>query len=279
MITDINSEDRLVQQTFVAHLEKVLGWDSVYAHNAETFGQNGTLGRMSERDVVLVRDLRAALQRLNPDLPASAREQAIEKLTRIDFARSLVQHNRDSGFIRGGLAVEWRDEAGETRHARARVIDFRNIANNRFLVVRELKVQGVRVPHYNRRADLVCFVNGLPLVFIELKAVYRNIRAGFDDNLTDYLSEHSIAHAFHHNAFLVVSNGDQAVTDPSQAGGALCRVEAQRGEGQGAPTPRRSDGSFAKGGCSTWSRTSSCSTTAGPAAHGRSWHGTTRCSA
>ena len=76
--------------------------------------------------------------------------------------------------------------------------------------MRELKIQGVRVPHYNRRADLVCFVNGLPLVFIELKAVYRNIRAGFDDNLTDYLNEHSIAHAFHHNAFLVVSNGDQA---------------------------------------------------------------------
>jgi type I restriction enzyme, R subunit len=50
----------------------------------------------------------------------------------------------------------------------------------------------------------------LPLVFIELKAVYRNIRSGFDDNLTDYLNEHSIAHAFHHNAFLVVSNGDRA---------------------------------------------------------------------
>ncbi len=138
-------------------------------------------------------------------------EQAIEKLTRIDFARSLLQHNREFyGFIRDGVPVEWRDAAGETRHARAQVIDFRNIANNRFLAVRELKIQGVRVPHYNRRADLVCFVNGLPLVFIELKAVYRNIRAGFDDNLTDYLSEHSIAHAFHHNAFLVVSNGDHA---------------------------------------------------------------------
>jgi len=56
----------------------------------------------------------------------------------------------------------------------------------------------------------VCFVNGLPLVFSELKAVYKNIRAGFDNNLTDYLHEHSIAHAFHHNAFLVVSNGDRA---------------------------------------------------------------------
>ncbi len=210
-LTDINSEDRLVQQTFADHLRDRLGWESVYAYNVETFGPQGTLGRASEREVVLVRDLRAALQRLNPDIPAPAREQAIEKLTPTDFARSLVQHNRETySFIRGGVPVEWRDANGETRHAHARVIDFRDATRNRFLAVRELKVQGLRVPHYNRRADLVCFVNGLPLVFIELKAVYKNIRAGFDDNLTDYLSEHSIAHAFHHNAFLVVSNGDQA---------------------------------------------------------------------
>ena len=211
MITDINSEDRLVQQTFADHLRDRLGWESVHAYNAETFGPQGTLARMSERDVVLVRDLRTALARLNPTLPESAREQAIEKITRIDLARSLIQHNREcDGFIRSGVPVEWRNASGEPQHAHAHVIDFRNAARNRFLAVRELKVQGVRVPHYNRRADLVCFVNGLPLVFIELKAVYRNIRAGFDDNLTDYRSEHSITHAFHHNAFLVVSNGDQA---------------------------------------------------------------------
>jgi type I restriction enzyme R subunit len=210
-VTDINSEDRLVQQTFAAHLEKALGWETVYAYDVETFGPTGMLGRAADRDVVLVRDLRAALERLNPNIPGAAREQAVEKLTRIDFARSLIQHNREFyGFIRGGVPVEWRDASGETRHAHAHVIDFRNVRNNRFLAVRELKVQGVRVPHYNRRADLVCFVNGLPLVFIELKAVYRNIRAGFDDNLTDYMTEHSIAHAFYHNAFLIVSNGDRA---------------------------------------------------------------------
>jgi type I restriction enzyme R subunit len=210
-LTDINSEDRLVQQTFAEHLEHKLGWESIYAWNTETFGPAGTLGRASEREAVLVRDLRAALERLNPDIPASAREQAIEKLTHIDFARSLIQHNKEFyGFIRGGVPVEWRDTAGETRHAHARAIDFRDAGNNRFLAVRELKLQGVRVPHYNRRADLVCFVNGLPLVFIELKAVYKNIRAGFDDNLSDYMSEHSVAQAFHHNAFLVVSNGDVA---------------------------------------------------------------------
>ncbi len=76
--------------------------------------------------------------------------------------------------------------------------------------MRELKITGLRAPSYNRRADLVCFVNGLPLVFIELKAVYKNIRAGFDGNLRDYLDENVIAHAFHHNAFLIVSNGHRA---------------------------------------------------------------------
>lgn len=64
--TDINSEDRLVQQTFAEHLENVLGWDSIYALNHESFGPNDTLGRDSERDVVLRRDLRAVLARLNP---------------------------------------------------------------------------------------------------------------------------------------------------------------------------------------------------------------------
>ena len=211
MITDVNSEDRLVQATFADHLEKVLGWGSVYAYNNETFGLQGTLGRASEREVALVRDLRVVLKKLNTDVPESALEQAMQKLIRIDFARSLLQHNREYySYIREGVPVEWRDASGQTRHARMRVVDFRNVSNNRFLAVRELKIQGTRVPHYNRRADLVCFVNGLPLVFIELKAVYRNLRAGFDDNLTDYMSEHSIAHAFHHNAFLIVSNGDRA---------------------------------------------------------------------
>src|SRR5215210_6124651 len=103
-VTAINGEDRLVQATFARYLEKSLGWDSIYAYNTEAFGSTGTLGRDSERDVVLVRDLRTALQGLNPDLPESAREQAVEKLTRVDFARSLVQHNREFyGFIRNGV--------------------------------------------------------------------------------------------------------------------------------------------------------------------------------
>ena len=209
-LTRINTEDALVQKTFADHLHDVLGWETVYAYNNETFGPSGTLGRDSERDAVLKRELRLALERLNPDIPTAAREQAIEKLTRVDPSRSLVQHNRDFyAFIRDGVPVDWVDDSGARQYRRARVVDFRDAANNRFLAVRELKIQGLHVPHYNRRADLVCFVNGLPLVFVELKAVHKNIRTAFDENLTDYIHQ-TIPHAFHHNAFLVVSNGDRA---------------------------------------------------------------------
>jgi len=170
-VTPITAKTAFGQRTFVEHLQRVLGWDSVYAFNTETFGSNGTLGRSSEREVVLVRDFAAAIERLSPDLPASAREQATEKLTRTDIVRSVLQHNHEFyRFIRDGVPVDWRDSAGTMQYGRARVVDFREALNNRFLAVRELKIQGTTVPHYNRRADLVCFVNRLPLVFIELKA-------------------------------------------------------------------------------------------------------------
>ena len=211
-ITGINSEDRLVQQTFAKHLEEELGWESVYAYNTETFGPEGTLGRADTKDAVLVRDLRAALERLNPELPPQAIDDAMRTLTADDATQSLVQQNRRFyKLLRDGVPVEYRDAENRHRTGKARVIDFANRpGNNRFLAVRELKLTGRRTPNYNRRADLVCFVNGLPLVFIELKAVYKNVRAGFDGNLSDYMDESVIAHAFHHNAFLVVSNGHRA---------------------------------------------------------------------
>lgn len=214
--TNLNSEDRAAQKTFADYLRDQLGWESLYAYNTETFGEAGTLGRADTRETVLVRDLRAALERLNPKLPPEARKEALEKLTQTDSSRSLIQHNREFyRYIRDGVPVHYRDATGQRRDERARVIDFQNGTtngkpNNRFVAVRELKFTGLLVPNYNVRADLVCFVNGLPLVFIELKAPHRNIRLGFDENLTWYLDPHVIPQAFHHNAFLIVSNGDRA---------------------------------------------------------------------
>ena len=93
-------------------------------------GSTGTLGRASEHDVVLVRDLRATLAKLNPQFPASAIEDAISQLTHHDCSRSLIQHNQAFfKLIRDGVPVSYRDTKGQLRHGQATVIDFRNPAN------------------------------------------------------------------------------------------------------------------------------------------------------
>ena len=94
-VTGINSEDRLVQATFAEHLKDVLGWESVYAWNDETFGPGGTLGRAGTSEAVLTRDLRAALATPEPRRcrrPPSTTPCA--QLTVHDFSRSMVQHNQ-----------------------------------------------------------------------------------------------------------------------------------------------------------------------------------------
>ena len=200
-------------------------------------GRTARWAAPTRSEAVLTRDLRAALERLNPDLPPPAIDDAMRALTVHDFSRSMVQHNQrllpPDPRRRARSPTATRRASSEI--ARARVIDFDNAPGaNRFLAVRELKLTGLRTPNYNRRADLVCFVNGLPLVFIELKAVYKNIRAGFDGNLRDYMDENVIAHAFHHNAFLIVSNGaPRPLWLDHQRMGAFRRVEAARRGGQG----------------------------------------------
>lgn len=209
MITNLNSEDRAVQQTFAEYLRDQLGWDSVYAWTRETFAPASLLGRSSERDVVLSRDLEAAVRKLNPELPDSAVQEAIRKLTQTNYARDTVQHNQEFyKWIRDGVPVTYKDKHNRTIQRDAKVINFREPNENRFLVVRELKIQGLKSPHYNRRADLVCFVNGLPIIFIELKAVWVDIQNAFAQNICDYFD--TIPHVFHHNAFLVASNGHEA---------------------------------------------------------------------
>jgi type I restriction enzyme R subunit len=129
--TDINSEDRLVQATFANHLCDELGWESIYAWNEETFGLNGTLGRNDTRDVVLTRDLRGAVARINPELPSAAIDDVVQQMRRHDFSRSLLQHNQDFyRLIRDGVLVEYKDAQGKPRETRARVIDFKNGASS-----------------------------------------------------------------------------------------------------------------------------------------------------
>jgi type I restriction enzyme, R subunit len=103
------------------------------------------------------------------------------------------------------VQVSFRNGKGELVKQRLRVFDFDEPLNNHFLVVRELWVRGAL---YRRRADLVGFINGIPLLFMELKNVYKDIRSAYERNLADY--KDTIPHLFHHNAVIVLGNGVDA---------------------------------------------------------------------
>ena len=193
------SEDQLVEQPAIG-LFAALGWHTLSALE-ETLGANGTLGRATKGEVVLVKRLRAALARFNSTLPAEAIQCAIDELTRERSAMSLEAANREVyRLLQEGVAVSVPDsEHGGQKAERLRVIDWETPANNDFLLVSQFSVTGAL---YTCRPDLVGFVNGLPWVVIELKKPGVPPRAAFEENLTHYKQQ--IPHLFWFNAFLGV---------------------------------------------------------------------------
>ena len=120
--------------------------------------------------------------------------------------QTLIATNRDKySLIRDGVQVSFRNGKGERVKERLRVLDFTNPTENDFLCVRELWVRG---DLYRRRADIVGFVNGLPLLFMELKTVGRDIRVAYEKNFKDY--KDTVPHLFHHNAIVALANGVEA---------------------------------------------------------------------
>ena len=200
------TEDTLVQQTTADYLEQQLGWKSVYAYNNEDFGPDSLLGRTSDREVVLARPLREKLVVLNPGLPDEAYDDAVRQITAAVASQTLVATNRENyAQLRDGVQVTFRNDKGERVRQRLRVFDFETPENNDFLCVRELWVKG---DLYRRRADIIGFVNGLPLLFIECKNLHKNLKTAFEQNFSDYRD--TIPHMFHHNAIVMFGNGVQA---------------------------------------------------------------------
>ena len=200
------TEDILAQQTTADYLRDELGWESVYAHNTETFGPGGLLGRKSGREVVLTRYLLAALKKFNPGLPEQAYQRAVHEIVDYSAIQSTLLTNRDKyAMLKDGVQVSYYTDRGELKKQRLKVFDFTDPKNNHFLCVRELWVQG---DIYRRRADIVGFVNGIPLLFMELKNVHRDIRTAYEQNLSDY--KDTVPHLFHHNAFIILGNGIEA---------------------------------------------------------------------
>lgn len=200
------TEDTLVQQTTSHYLHDQLGWKSVYAYNEEDFGPESLLGRKNDREAVLSRYLRAALVKLNPGLPENAYDESVRQIVEISASQSILVANREKySLLRDGVQVAYRTAKGDLVKKTMQVFDFDHPAENHFLTVRELWVRG---DIYRRRADLVGFVNGLPLVFMECKNVHKNLERAYNENLSDYRD--TIPHLFHHNALIILANGVEA---------------------------------------------------------------------
>ena len=199
------TEDRLVEQPAIG-LFAELGWKTVSALD-EIFGATGTLQRETKGDVVLVSRLRAVLERLNPALPPEAIASAMDELTRDRSAMLLEAANREVYLLlKDGVKVSVPDrELGGQKRERVRVVDWEHPENNDFLLVSQFSVTGAL---YTCRPDLVGFVNGLPLVVIELKKLGVAARAAFDENLTHYKQQ--IPSLFWYNALLIASNGTES---------------------------------------------------------------------
>ena len=192
-----------------------LGYAFVDAYHDKT-GPNSTLGRQTESEVVLEKYLRPALARLNKDILETVPEQAGDLIDKAVIEikqdrsnRSQAEANREVyRLLKEGLKISL---TGENKHDETQSITLQYIdwddkpGSNHYLLVSQL---WIRHDIYKRRPDLLGFVNGIPLIFIEFKAIHERLEHAYNNNLKDYKTY--IPQLFWYNALIILSNGRES---------------------------------------------------------------------
>jgi type I restriction enzyme R subunit len=193
------------------HLEReTLGWltDTGYSHRygLDIAPDGPQPERGSYSQVLLVGRLRQAINRLNPLVPQVAREDALQQVLNLDTPVLLAANRTFHQLLVNGVPVQYQQE-GETRGDFVRLIDFAEVGKNEWLAVNQFSVKGAK---YTRRPDIVLFVNGLPLVLLELKNPA-------DEKADIWKAYHQlqtykeqIPDLFQYNEILVISDGTEA---------------------------------------------------------------------
>ncbi|MDK9685474.1 type I restriction endonuclease subunit R [Pseudoalteromonas shioyasakiensis] len=204
------TEDALVEQPAISFFSK-LGWDTATCWR-EVFGSvdddsltNNPLffGRETRNDVVLFARLKAALIRLNPEISQLIIQEAIDEIARDRSAMSPISANEEVYELLTSGYVYTTNTEGEEDSV-VQYIDWSNASNNDFLLCSQMSITG---QIETRRPDLIGFINGLPLVFIELKASHKNLLTAYKNNLSDY--KDTIPQLFTFNQVIILSNGVQ----------------------------------------------------------------------
>ena len=158
--------------------------------------------RESETDVVIKPLLKKKLQDLNKHLSVEIIEEAFKQICQTRFDKSDIQANREIyHLLKDGVQLSINNADGRQQPVTVKVIDFKDETQNDYLVVSQLWIKG----DLRLRPDLIVYINGLPIVFIELKNSNIPIRNAYDDNLTRYKKQ--IPLLFRYNALCMLSNG------------------------------------------------------------------------
>ncbi|NLS80001.1 MAG: type I restriction endonuclease subunit R [Chloroflexi bacterium] len=209
------SEDHLIEQPTL-ELFRELGWQTTNGYHefdsAPGAAGRSPLGRETAADVVLLPRLRQSLEKLNPGLPPEAVDLAIEELTRGRGTLSLAAANRELyRLIKDGVTVRLGADGAAGPGSRpettitVRVVAWDEPENNDWLIVSQFWVLGEL---YTCRPDLVGFVNGLPLLLIELKAPGKGAAAAYKDNIRHY--KEAIPQLLWYNALILATDGDSS---------------------------------------------------------------------
>jgi type I restriction enzyme R subunit len=170
--------------------------------------------REDYREVVLAGRLRSAVVRLNPDLPSASVDEVVKAALRAESQSLMLENWRAYELLTQGVPVQYRADDGSVRDVRARIVDWDNPSANDLVAVNQFTVVG----RSERRPDVILFVNGLPLVLIELKRPGKadsNLRGAFNQVRT-YVR--SVPDVFVWNQLTVISDGVQARAGTFTAG-------------------------------------------------------------
>ncbi|MFT3746139.1 MAG: type I restriction endonuclease subunit R [Pyrinomonadaceae bacterium] len=185
-----------------------------YVHGALISPGGEGQERVSFEDVVLADRLRNAVARINPDIPANAQEQAVQKALKLYSPEMKSANEEFHSFLIEKVKVPYTQDGFERSHEVA-LIDFENIDNNEFLAVNQYTITE---NNQTKRPDILLFVNGIPLVVIELKnATDENATMhGAFNQIETYKA--TIPSLFTYNAFSVISDGLDAKAGTISAG-------------------------------------------------------------
>ncbi len=170
-MTNFISEDN-IEKAILKILVDNLNYRHINCYTADPENLNDGSNRTNKKEVVLFDILKEKVKNINPELPEAMIDQAINQLTNKRYSMSSILANKEVyKLIRDGIPIEYQNKKNEKDKPWVKVIDFNNINKNDFLAVSQIWIRGEQ---YYRRPDIILYINGLPLVFIELKIPISN---------------------------------------------------------------------------------------------------------